>query len=231
MEAENIIHQDYDARVVVRPADWVFRPSPVDGVDRVRLERNGGEKARATTLVRFAPEARFDEHTHEEGEEFFVVEGDVADDQGHYEAGDYVRNPPGSRHALRAGASGAALFVKLRYFARDDQERVHLAARARAWSPGLVEGLRVSPLHEHGGVGTALVAWAPHTRFQRHRHRGGEEIFVVDGVFRDEHGAYPAGTWIRSPHQSVHEPFTGPEGALILVKVGHLLSMEEGPRG
>jgi hypothetical protein len=35
-------------------------------------------------------------------------------------------------------------------------------------------------------------------------------------------GDYPAGTWIRSPHSSKHTPYTGPEGALILVKVGHL---------
>jgi len=40
--------------------------------------------------------------------------------------------------------------------------------------------------------------------------------------FGREHGAYPAGTWIRSPHMSHHRPFTESEGATILVKVGHL---------
>ncbi len=69
---------------------------------------------------------------------------------------------------------------------------------------------------------TALVRWAPETRFNPHTHVGGEEILVLEGVFRDEHGSYPAGTWIRSPHMSNHRPFTGPEGATILVKVGHL---------
>lgn len=51
---------------------------------------------------------------------------------------------------------------------------------------------------------------------------GGEEILVLDGVFCDESGAYPKGSWLRSPRWSRHAPFTGPAGALIYVKVGHL---------
>jgi anti-sigma factor ChrR (cupin superfamily) len=44
----------------------------------------------------------------------------------------------------------------------------------------------------------------------------------VDGVFEDEHGRYPAGSWIRSPHMSLHKPFSK-EGCTIFVKTGHLL--------
>jgi anti-sigma factor ChrR (cupin superfamily) len=83
-------------------------------------------------------------------------------------------------------------------------------------------GLTVLPLHEHGPEHVALVRWAPSTRFRRHRHWGGEEILVLDGVFEDEHGTYPKGSWLRSPHLSEHNPFTGPDGALIYVKTGHL---------
>jgi anti-sigma factor ChrR (cupin superfamily) len=54
------------------------------------------------------------------------------------------------------------------------------------------------PLHEFNGVGTALVRWAPNTIFNPHVHPGGEEIFVLDGVFHDEHNYYPKHTWIRS---------------------------------
>jgi anti-sigma factor ChrR (cupin superfamily) len=50
---------------------------------------------------------------------------------------------------------------------------------------------------------------------------GGEEIFVLSGVFQDEHGAYPTHTWMRSPHLSQHHPFVN-EPTLILVKTGHL---------
>lgn len=68
--------------------------------------------------------------------------------------------------------------------------------------------------------GPALVRWAPDTQFNEHMHPGGEEILVLDGVFSDEHGDYPAGTWLRNPRWSRHTPYTGAEGALIYVKVG-----------
>ena len=55
-----------------------------------------------------------------------------------------------------------------------------------------------------------------------HVHPGGEEILVLEGVFYDEHGDYPAGSWLRNPRYSEHTPFTGKEGALIYVKVGHI---------
>ena len=90
------------------------------------------------------------------------------------------------------------------------------------WRQGMVPGLKVTSLHQGLTKHTALVRWAPETRFNPHTHVGGEEILVLEGIFRDEHGSYPAGTWIRSPHMSNHRPFTGPEGATILVKVGHL---------
>ena len=44
----------------------------------------------------------------------------------------------------------------------------------------------------------------------------------VSGCF-DEHGEYPAGRWSRSPHKRQHAPFTNDKGALIYVRVGHLV--------
>jgi anti-sigma factor ChrR (cupin superfamily) len=62
----------------------------------------------------------------------------------------------------------------------------------------------------------------PGSQLARHEHGGGEEILVLEGLFRDEEGEYPEGTWLRNPRWSRHTPFTGPEGALIYVKVGHI---------
>jgi hypothetical protein len=70
-------------------------------------------------------------------------------------------------------------------------------------------------------LNAALVRWQPGTRFPQHIHPGGEEIFVLDGVFEDEQGAYPAGTWLRNPPGSRHAPFSR-SGCLIWVKTGHL---------
>ncbi len=68
---------------------------------------------------------------------------------------------------------------------------------------------------------SAALKWPAHERFTPHRHFGGEEIFVLSGVFRDEWGTYPTGAWIRNPHLSQHHPFVEEE-TVILVKVGHL---------
>jgi anti-sigma factor ChrR (cupin superfamily) len=216
------IRADFNERVVVLAGSEAWVPSPTPGVERQMLDRIGAEIARATSIVRFAANTAFPEHVHDGGEEFFVLEGLFIDDDGEYPAGTYVRNPMGTKHAPRAGEHGATLFVKLHQFDADDRERVVVRTTTASWLPGSAPGLSVLPLHEFREEHVALVRWAPHTHFQKHAHWGGEEILVLEGVFRDEHGEYAAGSWIRSPHLSVHTPFTRAEGATILVKVGHL---------
>lgn len=214
------IHADFAARATVdtRSAPWI--PSPESGVERQMLDRVGEEVARATSVVRYAAGSAFASHEHALGEEFFVLDGTFSDEHGDYPAGTYVRNPPGSRHRPFS-AEGCTLFVKLRQFDPADDTRVVIDTRHTAFRPGLVPGLSVLPLHEFGTEHVALVRWAPETYFSSHAHWGGEEIFVLEGVFSDEHGDYPAGTWLRSPHMSRHQPFSKP-GCLIYVKVGHL---------
>ncbi len=215
-----LLRADLSQRAVVPPPDAdSWQRSPESGIERHLLDRVGGEVARATSVVRYAPGSQFAAHTHGGGEEIFVLKGVFSDETGDWPAGSYLRNPPGSRHAPFS-RSGCLLFVKLWQFTEGDDEVVRIDTRQARWHPGLVPGLSVQPLHEHAGVSTALVRWAPDTRFNPHSHPGGEEIYVLEGVFQDEHGRYPAHTWLRSPRWSQHTPFTGPEGALIFVKVG-----------
>lgn len=216
------LNADFNERVVVRPEDYRWVDSPMPGVERMMLDRIGDEMARATSLVRYAPSSEFSRHVHTGGEEYFVLEGEFGDEHGRYPSGTYVRNPIGSAHTPHVGEQGCVIFVKLQQFEKEDQRQCVIDTRNARWSPGLVAGLEVLPLHEHGSENVALVRWAPNTEFQPHWHQGGEEILVLDGEFRDEHGNYPKGSWIRSPHQSQHTPFTGDQGALIYVKVGHL---------
>lgn len=216
------INANFNERVVINTNEMSWTPSPMPGVDRKMLDRIGEEIARATSLVRYAPNSHFSAHTHGGGEEFLVLEGEFNDAAGCYPAGTYVRNPVGSSHAPWAGAEGAVIFVKLHQFDLQDAAHSVIQTRAQAWYQGMVPGLKVMPLHEFGAEHVALVKWAPNTRFNPHQHWGGEEILVLEGVFCDEHGVYPAGSWLRSPHLSKHQPFTGPEGALIYVKTGHL---------
>jgi anti-sigma factor ChrR (cupin superfamily) len=213
------INSDFNKRVVQRARDACWTPSPQPGVDRRMLDRIGGEKARATSIVRYAAGTSFASHVHDGGEEIFVLQGVFSDEHGDYPAGTYLRNPPGTSHAPFS-RDGCLLFVKLRQFAPDDTQAVRIDTSAAAWYPGSAPGVSVMPLHEHAGVGTALVRWAPKTRLKTHAHLGGEEILVLAGVFHDENGEYSAGTWLRSPGASRHTPRTGPEGALLYMKVG-----------
>ena len=216
------IHADLTQRVVIHQHELSWTPSPVSGVERRMLDRVGDEVARATSIVRYLPGSQFTQHQHELGEEILVLEGQFSDESGDYDAGTYIKNPPGSSHAPFT-KTGCLLLVKLRHMHPDDRQAQIINTRTATWYPGLVPGLSVLPLSEFQTTHTALVRWAPNTYFNAHRHYGGEEIFVVEGVFEDEHGRYPAGSWIRSPHLSAHQPYSV-EGCTIFVKTGHLLT-------
>lgn len=214
------LNLDFAQRVCIDTAalDWIDSPAPA--IRRKPLERQAAEHGRATSLVEYAPGARFAAHEHPGGEEILVLAGVFEDDLGSYPAGTYIKNPVGSRHAP-ASRSGCLLFVKLGHLDPADSARVVVRPGDSPWRPGLVPGLTVLPLAEFGTTHTALVRWAPGTVFTPHAHWGGEEIVVIDGVFEDEHGAYPAGTGLRSPHGSRHAPWSS-AGCTIFVKVGHL---------
>jgi anti-sigma factor ChrR (cupin superfamily) len=222
------LRADFSRRELVRPEDENWKPSPMPGVDRRMLDRIGTETGRATTIVRYAPNASFSAHKHDGGEEFLVLEGTFSDEHGSYPKGTYVRNPIGTAHTPQVGADGCTILVKLHQFAPEDQTRVVINTITATWYPGSVPGLTVLPLHQYQTESAALVRWAPNTEFNAHRHWGGEEILVLEGVFNDEHGRYPEGTWIRSPHLSEHTPYTRSEGALIYVKTGHLPGLATG---
>ena len=65
---------------------------------------------------------------------------------------------------------------------------------------------------------TNIVRYAAGSGYSAHTHNGGEEILVLEGVFSDEHGDYPAGTYLRNPPGTSHQPFST-EGCTLLVKL------------
>lgn len=214
-----MINFDFSRKTVIntRGAEWV--ETKTDGVRRILLCREAAESGHATSIVQYAPGARFSQHSHPLGEEILVLEGTFSDEYGDYPKGSYLRNPPGSHHAPYS-ENGCLLFVKLNQFLLSDRQPVAVNTLTATWLPGQ-GNLRVLPLHTVEGEHTALVKWPAGERFGYHRHYGGEEILVLSGKFLDEHGEYPAGTWLRSPHMSAHLPYTDEE-TVIWVKVGHL---------
>jgi anti-sigma factor ChrR (cupin superfamily) len=212
-------NMDFSKRVVITPENYVWFDSPSATVMRMPLEREAVESGHTTSIVRYAAEASFAEHAHPGGEEIFVLDGVFEDDAGRYPAGTYLRNPIGTTHAPRSGP-GCTLFVKLAQHAPDDRAQLVIDTQSAIFVAGYGR-LRVLPLHTHGCVSSALVYWPAGEHFVPHTHVGGEEIVVISGEFRDEHGRYPAGSWLRSPHLSSHHPWVEVD-TLIYVKTGHL---------
>lgn len=216
------LHADLTKRAVVESETLEWVASPLAGVWRRMLERDGAEVARATSIVRYDPQSYFDAHEHGGGEEFFVLSGTFSDEHGDYPAGSYVRNPVGSAHTP-SSAEGCDILVKLRQMDPADQEyvRVDTTRDDLDWQPSGLDGLDRLTLHEFAGVRTYLARFQPGCIAADHDHPGGEEVFVLSGHLEDEDGTYPTGTWARLPAGSRHHP-RSPKGCLLYVKIGHL---------
>ena len=217
-----MLNMRFEQRVVINTNNSAWQSSPASGVWRKPLAREEAERGHATSIVRYDSGASFARHGHPLGEEILVLEGTFSDEHGDFGAGTYFRNPPGSSHAPFSN-SGCVLLVKLHQFLPDDSAQVRIDTSQAGWLPAR-GNLKVIPLHEFAGERVALVKWPAGEHSEPHVHAGGAEIYVLSGELKDEHGAYPRGTWIRTPPMSEHRPYVDQE-TVTWVKTGHLTSI------
>jgi len=96
---------------------------------------------------------------------------------------------------------------------------VHAAQLPWASSPAAgVDRRMLFRIGDEVARATSIVRYAPRSAFPRHTHGGGEEILVLDGVFQDEHGDYPAGSYFRNPPGTSHVP-ASKDGCTIFVRL------------
>ncbi len=103
----------------------------------------------------------------------------------------------------------------------DLSQRAAVHAAALPWTPSPLPGVERRLLHRLGeevAQATSIVRYAPGSAFSDHTHHGGEEFLVLDGVFQDEHGDYPAGSYLRNPPGTHHTPSSA-AGTTIFVKL------------
>lgn len=103
----------------------------------------------------------------------------------------------------------------------DFSKRVVVHAAEKPWVASPMPGVDRRMLDRIGDEvarATSIVRYAPGSAFSAHTHTGGEEFLVLDGVFQDEHGDYPAGTYVRNPPTTAHTPGAA-EGCTIFVKL------------
>jgi anti-sigma factor ChrR (cupin superfamily) len=103
----------------------------------------------------------------------------------------------------------------------DFSRRAVVHAADLEWKPSPMAGVERRMLDRVGDEvarATSIVRYAPGSAFAPHVHGGGEEFLVLEGVFQDEHGDFPAGTYVRNPPTSRHTPGSAP-GCVIFVKL------------
>ncbi|MBT5779332.1 MAG: hypothetical protein HOI02_07990 [Rhodospirillaceae bacterium] len=90
-------------------APW--RDTGVPGFEQLPLFESESD-AETISLFRLAPGCEVPEHGHPGGEEIFVLEGELEDQNGSCAKGVWARNPIGSRHWAKS-ESGCLIYAKL----------------------------------------------------------------------------------------------------------------------
>jgi hypothetical protein len=212
------LNADFKERVVVHSDQLEWIASPMPGVDRRMLDRIGGEVARATTIVRYAPNSKFSAHTHTGGEEFIVLDGVFQDEHGDFPEGTYVRNPPTTSHTP-GSEQGCTIFVKLWQFDMDDRDqfRKTMAEELGDFTDGVATALlhqddREVVTYSHVNAGATL----------HNADAGGIEMLVIAGSLEQGGETLGKGAWLRLPMGQHLTAVAGRDGAKVWIKTGHL---------
>lgn len=212
------INSDFSARVVVHSDQLEWQASPMQGVDRRMLDRIGGEVARATTIVRFAPGSAFSAHTHTGGEEFIVLDGVFQDEHGDFPQGTYVRNPPTTKHTPGSGP-GCTIFVKLWQFDMNDRTQFRKSMADELAEP--INGVATAILHEDDRETVTYSHLDPGATLHSDVD-GGIEILMIGGSLATGGDVLERNDWLRLPEGTALSAVAGAEGAKVWMKSGHL---------
>ncbi|MFK3870101.1 cupin domain-containing protein [Pseudoalteromonas rhizosphaerae] len=220
------IAADFSKRVVVHSESLEWIASPMAGVDRRPLDRVGDEVARATSIVRYAPNSHFSAHTHTGGEEFIVLEGVFQDEHGDFPKGSYIRNPPESKHTP-GSESGCVIFVKLWQFQPEDREHVRLQTNTMQGVPyAEFSDVNVAHLHKDAFEEVSLIHFKANAEIAINAP-GGAELLVLEGSLEEQGDTLVKNSWLRVPINSMVNAKAGSEGAKVWLKTGHLTDVDK----
>ena len=210
---------DLSVRAVVDTTQIEWAPSPSGSVWRKRVHLVGPpESGQVTSVVRYEPHSRFPAHDHPEGEEILVLDGVFSDEHGDWPAGTLLLNPEGFRHTPFS-EPGCLLFVKLRQFAGRERHHVIIDTHKLTWEPSSIPGATYKTLYQQAGFSDRILleTWGPQTDRGVISYGDGAELFVLEGKFVDEAGAYSAGCWLRLPKGYQHHPRSA-RGCILYIK-------------
>lgn len=204
------MNDNYETRALINTNDLEWENTQNKGIYKKLLSKKEDEE---TSILKIEENSKLNNNSKINSVEIFVLEGIYKNEFGEFKSGTYL-NLPNENEAFVSSNTGCVIFRKEN--CDKGVENIIIDTNSTPWLKGQ-GNLEVMPLYTQ----TALVKWPQNERFIPHKHWGGEEIFVLKGRFMDEHGIYPKGSWIRSPHLSTHFPFVEEE-TIIFVKTGHL---------
>ena len=211
------LNSDFTQRVVVHGSQLPWQPSPMAGVERRMFDRLGDEIARATSIVRYAPNSKFSAHVHDAGEEFIVLAGVFQDEHGDYPIGSYVRNPPQSGHTP-GSKDGCVIFVKLRQFDLSDRTEVNINInKLEAVEDANRPGVAVIPLFKNEREEVRVEQWQASTKIEIDA-LSGAELLVLEGSLTEGEDKLVTQSWLRVPINSRIMAQAGVQGAKVWLK-------------
>jgi len=214
-----LINADFSKRAQITLDEYQWVASPQQGVERVMMDRVGEEKARATSIVRYAPGSYFPVHEHAGGEEILVLSGTFSEGDEHFPEGWYLRNPPGSSHQP-SSCEGAVIFVKLGQMPANETRSVRINTRDSAsWQ--YQNGRETCALFSDANEQVSLQRLKANDEVVSEKIDG-TEILLLEGELMVADKLFGTGSWIRLPAGEKTEIFAGNHGATIYIKEGHL---------
>jgi len=215
------LNANFKQRVLIHADQMPWVDSPMAGVQRRMLDRIGDEVARATSIVRYAPDSHFSPHVHTGGEEFIVLDGVFQDEHGDFPTGSYVRNPPQSSHTP-GSEPGCIIFVKLWQFEPSDRTHVVIDMNKHgAVHEAFRAGVTSAPLFKDDREEVRVEVWAPAAEISLDTS-GGAELLVLEGSAEESGDQLARWSWLRIPIGGEFQATAGPEGARVWIKTGGL---------
>ena len=203
------MNSNYEKRALINTTDIKWQIISNNVSKKVLSLKDNQE----TSLIKLNKDSILNQNNKINSVEIFVLEGTYINQYGEFREGTYLKFSK-EDESLVSCDNNCVIFRKTNHFT--NEQKIIINTKTSQWLQGQ-GNLEVMPLDTQ----TALVKWPKDEKFIPHSHFGGEEIFVLKGIFMDEYGQYPKGSWIRSPHLSEHYPYVEEE-TIIFVKTGHL---------
>jgi hypothetical protein len=219
-----MINADFAHAVMLNTDEMPWRPSPMPGVERRMLYREGDEVAKATSLVRFSAGHHFSTHQHGGGEEFLVLDGVFSDEHGNFPVGSYVRNPVGTGHTPFSD-QGCTILVRLWQMQEGDDLSVAVNTRSTdRWESTDSEDVEQLKLHHFQDEDNLMLYWLRASEWQFPCMAQYFELFVIEGELTLNSASFArthqllAGYWFRRPFPSHGLMMSATEGTRVLVR-------------